>query len=124
MSKTIYDYNTDYVISNYRKYGISSTLDFKKKSEDSGPITVKFYGYDLFKAQLDDGTVLNTSMDETTHLLSIEIPSEIEEGSLTVTYSEPISFRISDVVSLLSCLSVGVFLLFDKRKGNCSLIKH
>jgi hypothetical protein len=89
---------------------------FKKISSDSTSMIIKFYGYDLFEAHLEDGTVLKTSMDETTHLLSVEIPADIEEGELTVSYAEPTSFRAAELVSAISIIAVIAFMLNKHKK--------
>lgn len=115
-------YNPEVTIDNYHKSGDHMTFSFSKYGKtDSVNIIVPFYGYDLFQATLlSNGTVLSTSMDPETHLLSVTIPEGVASDSITVKYHEPFSFRCSELVSVLFLLTL---IIAAQRKAGMTAVR-
>ena len=78
-------------------------------------IPVSYYG--LYHAYLEDGTEIKTSLSDYYQYTRIAIPNDISEGKVRLIYEDPLSFRMSYWISLISAVLFLVVLgTFIKRQ--------
>lgn len=100
---------------NYTKQYVTITLDGMNTSGEEGYIEVPLLYYDEYVAKDTQGVRLKTVPGDN-NVLRVILPAGYE-GSIRISYKEPISWRICEVLSLLFlCALIGIVLYQDRGK--------
>lgn len=99
-------------LQNYRKNGTTVYLQVSTSADSYIELPLNYYEYYICR---DMDTKADYSVEAgTNNMVKVLLPADYE-GVLQVSFREPAAWRISEILSLLSALAAGAFLLHDSR---------
>lgn len=104
------------VIENFSKRYNTITLTCKAKRPDAYLLMPLYYYIGYEARDLDTGEQFEILRSEDNNRIRVNLP-EGYEGTLKVSFREPVSWRIAEVISLLGIILGGVFQLLIWRRA-------
>ncbi len=101
-------------IQSFQKYETTVNFDFTNSSASDVEVKLPLYGYIELYSVKCDGQSLQTGIDQTTHMMTVLIPSDMSSGTVNVRYRQPIGYIVCNISSLLSV--IGLIVLWSKQK--------
>lgn len=102
-------------VSSYRTDGNTRRMYVRNKGKESADIIIPLMYYYNYHAYLDDGSEAAVSMGEDKRV-QITIPANYS-GTVSVRYIEPVSWRLSEIITLLTVASLVVYAAVEGRRN-------
>lgn len=102
-------------ISDYNKKYLDITLHAVNSSESNSYIDLPLLYYRGYTADDEYGNVIKAYNGHNNNVLRIDIPSGYS-GNIHVYFKEPAYWRLSEIISIISILSLAVYVVYTNKK--------
>ena len=102
------EHDESVLISAVKRNDLEFMLNLKNEGEEDSRLIFPVFNYKGYRATLSDGTEIPVEIGPY-HKVQITAPADASWEGLHVYFSEPISWRVAEIVSLITALALSIY---------------